>query len=246
MKKEFWRDWKRKTKLEERAIKSLKIGKKLILQEIPNSKIHSIYIKGSFFRRELDSKSDVDFEVIVKDNKLLKKVQRLHEQNKGRYKPDIGIGVLSLWELENNKRFEKSKKLQSSPYTFLRQVEHYKLIFGKKLDLKIYSHKKDDKKYLKNRIKTFRKLFLPLYRKKEIYFSGLIKQVFWLVESEERAKGKNPSPSWKKLAKSIKNKKHIVHDTLKLRLHKTKDEKIRERYVGKLEKHLDKLEKEAD
>jgi len=245
MKKEFWRDWKRKTKLEEAAIKSLKIGKKLILQEIPNSKIHSIYVKGSFVRREMNNKSDVDIVVIVNDNKYIKDIKDLYEKTKGKHKPDMGIGAHSLWELKNNKRFGKSKKLRASPYTFIRQIERYKLIFGKKLNPITYSKKVDDKRYLENRIKTFRNLFIPLYGEKKIGFLDLIKQVFWLVESEERAKSRNPPHNWKKLAKSIKNKNHIVQDSLRLRLKPTKDKKIRERYLRKLEKHLDKLEKAA-
>ena len=36
--KEFYDLWKRKTKLEERAIKSLKAGKKIILKHIPKKR----------------------------------------------------------------------------------------------------------------------------------------------------------------------------------------------------------------
>jgi predicted nucleotidyltransferase len=67
---EFWKDWKKKTKLEKSAIESLKIAKKIILSEIPKEKIVAIYVKGSFVRREMDEKSDVDTAIILKESKL--------------------------------------------------------------------------------------------------------------------------------------------------------------------------------
>ena len=69
---EFWKDWKRKNKLEESAIKSIKTARKIILSEIPKEQIVAIYAKGSFVRREMNKKSDVDFVNILKRKKYLK------------------------------------------------------------------------------------------------------------------------------------------------------------------------------
>ncbi len=60
MKQEFYQDWKRKTRLEESAIKSLKEGRKIILNNLPKEQIVAIYAKGSFPRREMNKNSDVD------------------------------------------------------------------------------------------------------------------------------------------------------------------------------------------
>ncbi len=54
MKTDFWKDWKRKTKLEEAAITSIKAGKKILLSNLPKDKIVAIYVKGSFVMRELN------------------------------------------------------------------------------------------------------------------------------------------------------------------------------------------------
>ncbi len=244
MKQEFWRDWKRKTKLEENAIKTLKASKKLILNKIPKSKINSIYVKGSFIRREMNKKSDVDMVVIINDNKYLKKVEKLAKDYTKSFKPEVGISVMSLWEIEKNKHFYKSNKPKSKPYLFLKKVDKYKLIYGKKIDPKRYPQK-EIKDLLQRRVRTFRDTFIPLYhrKKKEIGFSGLIKQVFWLVELDEEFKREKAAHTWKKLNKSIKNKTHIIHLAYKYRLNKPKDKRLRDAFVKKLEKYLDKLEK---
>lgn len=242
MKREFWKGWKRKTKLEEAGIKSVKIAKKIILKNIAKSKINSIYVKGSFIRRELVKKSDVDIVVIVNNNLYIKKVKILSKKVLGKYKPDIGISVHSLWELENNKYFiEPSKKLRGKPDLFVKKVKHYKLIFGKEIDSKKYPQRKN-KKNLKSRIKTFRETFIPLCEKKKIGFDDLIKQVFWLVELEEDIKGNNPPDTWKKLDKSIKNKNHIMHLAYKYRITRTKDKTKRRRFIKRLETYLNRLE----
>ncbi|MBA7599193.1 hypothetical protein ES703_06220 [subsurface metagenome] len=240
--REFWKAWKRKTKLEIEAIKTLKGAKKLILKKIPKSKINSLYVKGTFIRREMNRKSDVDIVVIVKDNKYLKKVDGLAKECEGKYKPEVGISVRSLWELENNKHFEKTKKLRGRPDLFIKKVDNYKLIFGRKINPKKYPSR-DDKKDLEVRIRTFRKTFIPLYRKKEMGFAEIIKQVFWLVELEKKVEDKNPPETWKKLDKSIKDKNHIMHIAYRYRLNKPKDKRKRENFIKKLEKYLKKLER---
>jgi predicted nucleotidyltransferase len=245
MKKEFWRDWKRVTKLEKDAIKVLKFAKKLILKNIPKKDIVAIYVKGSFPRREMNKWSDIDPTVILRTNRNIKKVKKLAKKYKKKLKPELNLGALSLWELKNNKHFYKSKKPRGSPYLFIRKVKDFKLICGKKINPEDYP-KREDKEFLKKRIKTFYNLFIPMYKEKkplDIGFSGLLKQVFWIVELEEQVKGNNPPASWKKLAKSIKDKNHIIHDTLKYRLKKTKDKKLRRAYINKLKRYLKKLEK---
>jgi len=244
MNQEFYKNWKRKTKLEETTIKTLKAVKKRILKEIPKEKIHSIYVKGSFPRREMNKKSDLDLVAIVNDNKDIKFVKKFYKKYRYSYTPEINLGVLSLWELKNNKRRYKSKKPQARPYLFIKHLRIYKLIYGKAINPEDYILK-DSKIYLKNRIKTFYELFLPLHRKKEFGFGELIKQVFWLIEVEQEAKGKKAPNSWKALDKSIKEKNHIIHNTYKYRKKPTKDKKLRAKYIKDLRFYLIKLKKEV-
>ena len=229
MTKEFYKLWKRKTKLEEQAIKSLKSARKMILKNIPNREIFAIYVKGSFIRREMNQKSDVDMVVIIKENKNIKKVEKVSKKSQNKYNPKVGISVHSLWELKKNKHFGKTQKLRAKPDLFIKKVKHYKLIFGEKIAYEKYPSR-TDKENLKARIKAFKEIFIPYYQKKKMGFGELIKQVFWIVELEQEINGHNPPHHWKRLAKSIKDKKHIIHETLKLRLTPNKDKKIRNAY----------------
>jgi predicted nucleotidyltransferase len=234
---EFWKDWKGKTKLEESAIRSIKAARRLILREIPKEQIIAIYAKGSFIRREMTKKSDVDTLTILKESKFLKKLKKLEEKYQDKYKPNIQFSGLSLWELKHDKPVKSKEGIKGLPSRTLKHIEDYKILYGKKIKKEDFIQK-HPKEYLRNTIHAFKHIFLPMYKEKKFGFSQIIKQVFWLVEEEQILKGKNPPHNWKKLARSIKNKNHIIHDALKLRLRPTKDKKIRAKFIKKLNKYL--------
>lgn len=241
--KEFWKDWKNKTKIEEDAIKVIKFARERILENIPKEEIVSIYVKGSFVRREMNKKSDVDLLIILKRSKFLKKIKRLEKENKNKFKPEVSFSVYTLWEMKVGRRIKMSKG-RAAPSRMIKHLPYYQLIYGKELNASKF-FKGDDKKIIRGMTKFFKNNFIPKYEEglPEFGFSQLIKQVFWLTENEQRALGKNPPHSWKELDKSIKDKNHIVHDTLRLRLYPTKDKKIRAKYISKLKRYLDKLER---
>lgn len=240
--KEFWKDWKKITPLEKQAIKTLKSGEKIILKNIPKKEIIAIYVKGSFVRREMNEKSDVDTLTIVKSSKTLPKLRKLEEKYRDAFKPQIQFSGYSIWELKNNKRSGAGKKLRASPSRAVVHLDNYKLIYGKPLKKEELASGTEIG-HLKGMINAFKDIFLPGYKEKKMGFSEIVKQVFWLVEFEQRARGKIPPNSWKKLAKLIKDKDHIIYDTLRLRLHPTKDKKIRRGYITKLKGYLKKLDK---
>jgi len=239
---EFLKDWKRKSKLEVAAIKSLKIAREIILKNLPKEEIIAIYAKGSFVRREMNKKSDVDTSTIVKHSKWLKKLKQLQKKYGDEYTPKIEFTGYSLWELKNNKKSKIGKKNRPAPSRAVHHLEHYKLIYGEVLKKEKF-FQGDNKKRLKSMIDVFRITFLPNYKEKKLGFSSILKQTFWLVENEQKAKGKNPPHHWAKMAKSIKDEKHIIHDLLKLRKKSTKDKKERAKFINKLSKYLSELEK---
>ena len=239
---EFWKDWKRKTKLEQAAIRSLKIAKKIILQNIPKEEIVSIYAKGSFVRREMNKKSDIDTSTIVKHSKWLKKLKLLQKEYRDQFEPKLEFTGYSIWELKNNKKAKIGKSDRPAPSRAVQHLEHYKLIYGKKLKKEDY-FQGDDKKRLKTMINVFRSIFLPGYKDKKLGFSGIIKQTFWLVENDLKARGMNPPHHWEKMAKYINNDEHIINDVLRFRKKPTKDEKERAKFIRKLNRYLDELEK---
>lgn len=239
---EFWKDWKRKTKLEESAIKSIKIARKLILAELPKEQIVAIYAKGSFVRREMNQKSDVDTTTIVKESRYLKSLKVVEEKYLHKYKPQIQFSGYSLWELKHNKRVLSGKKLRASPSRMVQHLKHYRLLYGKQLRKEEF-HQGPPKGHLRGMVFAFKNIFLPGYKEKKFGFSEVAKQVFWLVENEQIWKGKNPPYHWKRLAKSIKDKNHIIHDALRLRLKPTKDKAERKEFIRKLKAYLSELEK---
>jgi len=240
--KDFWENWKHKTKLEIAAIQSLKQAKRIILENIPKSKIVAIYVGGSFIRREMIKKSDVDTWTIVSDNNLLKRFDKLKECRLA-HNPPISLSGWSLWELKEGKRYLKPSKEKMSPYRFIKRLRDYILIYGKPLDLSKFKTR-SDKEDLKSLIGAFNKKFFPLYEQGKFGFSEILNQIFWVVELEQKIKGKKTPYSWKKLEKSIKDKNHIIHDTLRFRVKRIKDKKKRARFIIRLKHYLKDLEKE--
>jgi len=241
MKKEFWKDWKRKTKLEEAAIVSLKKALNILLKNLPKKEIVAIYVKGSFVRREMTKKSDVDTVTILKESKYLKNLRKLEEKYRSKYYPQIEFSGYSIWELKHNKRAASGKKVRASPSRAVQHLDNYKLLYGKQLRKEDFASGTDIG-HLKSMIKVFHNLFLPGLKEKKFGFSDIIKQVFWLIENEQRVRGNNAEHSFKKLVKSIKDKDHIVHDAYRLRLKPTKDKKIRAQFISKLKRYLKELE----
>ena len=72
--REFWKSWKKVNELEKAAIKSVKIAEKIIFKTLPKKKIISIYVGGSFVRRDMDKWSDVDLWTITSDVNLATKI----------------------------------------------------------------------------------------------------------------------------------------------------------------------------
>lgn len=239
MKNYPWDEWKKKTKQEKEAEKSLALAKKIILKNIPNKEIVSIYVGGSFLRREMNEKSDVDLWVIVKDTKLLERIRKLGEEHRHDREPFLGISGYSIEELKIGEQLDG--KLRPNPSRFLKRLDTMVLIYGKALNPKNFKMRAD-KGELNKLIKAFNNIFLPLYYKGELGFSYIIKQVFWLVELEQKVEGKKWEHSFKGMAELIKNKNHIIHDALKFRSEKIKDKKRREKFITKLKRYLKDLQ----
>ena len=238
MKYEFWRDWKRKSKLEEDAIRSIRVAKKIILDNIPKEEIIAIYVKGTFVRRELNKHSDVDTVTILRTSKYIKRLKSLSKKYKHEFKPPFQLGAYSLSELKTGKKLKDSS--QTHPGRFVKHLKHNKIIYGEALSsdgLFTRSHEKD----LLGLAKALRKIFIPQYEKGDVGFSSINKQVFWIVENEKRVAGREPVHNWKKLARSVKLRGHPVHEALSFRLKPDKDPVRRKRFIKKLKVYLDKV-----
>ena len=238
--KDFWENWKDKTDIEKRAIEAVERARQLILKSVPLEELVAIYVKGSFVRRELNEKSDVDTVTILKTNKYRKKIEKLDKEHKQDPNPRLELSSFSLWELQNNEHFYTDSKLRAKPDRFVARIECYRPIYGNPLDTTGFKVRSPSEA-LANLKQAFGKSFIPSYRQGKFSFQELIKQVFWLVELNEQVKGKKIKDSWRRLASSIKDKDHIIHESYRLRLHPTKDPAIREDYVRRLTGYLGEL-----
>ena len=241
-KKEFWREWKNKTPLEQRAIKSIRKAKRILFTKISKEEIHSIYLKGSFVRREMKEKSDVDFVPIVYDNKTLNPILKLQGEQKKELKP-TELLPLSLWELKNRKRYHARKEKGPKGAPSIDEFVRFRLIWGKGLKVCDFPARRPEDR-LRGLIKAWKTIFIPLYEKEVFTFDQIIKQVFWLAEYEQMVKGKPHTHSWKSLVASVKEKSHPVHDAWKLRSNPAKDKRTHSRFISKMKSHLKRLEKQ--
>jgi len=234
----FWTHWEKITPLEKLAIKAINLAMKLIIKSVPAKALVAVYIKGSFVRREMKAGSDVDIVPIVTENKYEKSIFAV---NCPEIYPAI-VAPLSLWELKNNKLWAKNNTPRARPDRFVRKLKNFGLIYGKPLDILSFKVRAE-KEALRALIKAFRKSFIPLYEKGKIGFSELVKETFWLVESEHEALGRKVPHSFKGISEIIKDKNHIAKDAYALRLHSTKDKTVRAKFIRKLRVYLGKLDK---
>lgn len=239
----FWESWDNINNVERRAIESLEKAVDFLFENVPKRDIHSIYVKGSFVRREMNGKSDVDIVPIVEDDKTLKKILDLDKKNGSIYWPS-DFAPISIPEFEKNRRTFQVESPKARPDQFLSYLKNHKLIYGIPLEKEKYPTR-NTKERLTGLLKGFES-FISLYQNKEFSFSGLIKGVFWLTDLEIELNGEEPPGSWRELDKYVKDKSHIIHETYQLRLQPTKDKQKREEYMIKLSNYIGKLKGNLD
>ncbi|MBS3147848.1 hypothetical protein J4219_03105 [Candidatus Woesearchaeota archaeon] len=239
---DFWKDWKRTSKIEQNAIRAVEKARQLLIKSIPKNKLVAIYIKGSFVRREMLPTSDVDMVPIVNDNRYLNKIITLDKENRKLYSP-AELLPLSLWEIKNQKRYPHRDETGPKGAPSIDQFTTHKLIWGKELDVSKYPSRTKSGRF-KGLLSAFNTTFLPLYEQKQLGVKELTKQIFWLTDLEQHIDGKKPSHKWKELARASP-KKHIVRDAWKLRNTVKPTEQQKMKFLRKLKAHLKTLELKA-
>jgi predicted nucleotidyltransferase len=224
------------SELKTKADISLRKAKELILQTIPNEEIISIYIKGSYVQDELTSNSDVDLVVILKTEKYLPVIYELTDKFGITTIPSFQIVSYTLNELLTGERATNRTKNITPVSSFVKHMDMLPLIYGSKPSGKLFT--RTNEKDFSTHISAFKNSFLPEYYAGKFKFDELIKQVFWLVEREQRTLGRNPEYSWQKLADSIEDKNHIIHSALKLRRQTNITQEEKDLFIEKLNSYL--------
>jgi len=238
MKYDFWIGWKNKTGLEIDAIEKVKLARDLVIKLVPKKALVSIYIKGSFVRREMKEGSDVDMVPIVSEYKYQGNVW---EANVPEVQPVV-IVPLSLDEFRDNKLYSKSDEypdMRALPDRFLAKLNSFKLIYGQTFNLNDFPIR-TDLEVLKDEIKIIRGGYLPAYEANKTKF--FLKEVFWLVELELKVRGIKVEHSFQGILKAVKDKDHIIHQAFAFRLvNGTQSEK--KAFIINLKKYLNYLDK---
>lgn len=234
----FWNSWKKKSVTEKRYIDALQRSLKWLKEQPFAKDILAVYVKGSFAYRELNDKSDIDLVPIMKDEKSLNLLREIRNRNKDILKP-VDILPFALGELEQNKYFkEPLPGTKGKPDQFTLLLSEHKIVYGKPLNSKGWKVRSDQKIYEALR-DVIRDTQLPMYERRDFAFSQLIKQVMHLIWWEERLQGKKILSSWNAMNKSLPEHK-LLQQTIRFRLHPTKDNKMREKYITQVKEYLEK------
>ena len=205
---DFWESWTDITPVEQQAIEATKRARELIIKSVPKEALEAIYVKGSMLRREMKPKSDVDMVPVVMKNSDEKAAWRV---NVVEILP-VMVVPLSLEEFANNQLATKSDfayDFRARPDRFLRFIGSYKLIYGKPLNPNLYPQR-EDKTVLADEISTIKRM-IPLLESGQIDLQTVVKELFWLVETEQLIKGVALPHSFKGIADSVSDPSHIIH-----------------------------------
>lgn len=226
--------------LKQRANISIEKAKELILKSIPKNEIFSIYLKGSFVQDEMLSDSDVDVVVILKSEEYLPLVYNLTEEYGNSVNPPFLIVAYTMQELETGEKASNRTKNTTAVSRFNKHLDSLPLIYGTRPDGKLFM--RTDEKDLAINIQNFRTMYIPDYKGGNFEFKQLVKQVFWLVEAEQRLKGLKPGYSWWALADATGDTDHIIHLALAYRKQYDISKQEQDDFIDMLERYLNDLE----
>lgn len=225
----------------ERAGASIEEAKKIILENIPKEEIVSIYLKGSFVQEEMNEGSDVDVVVILKTDTYLSAVYELTSKYGKTTNPPFQAVAYVVPELQTGKDSPKRERKTTSVSRFGKHISSLPLIYGNAPDFEIF--KRTDEKDFSINLNVFRDKFIPEYEKGLFGFDELVKQVFWLVEAEQRLKGKDVGYSWQKLIDTVEDKDHIIHQALELRRKNEVSDEEKMSFLEKLKDYISSFDK---
>lgn len=228
--------------LKEKADISLSKAKETILKSIPSEDIVSIYVKGSYVQDELQQDSDVDVVVVLKSDQYLTAVYELTEKFGDTTEPPFQIVAYTLEELQTGKWSSNRTKNPTTISALVKHLDQLQILYGSKPEGKLFT--RTDIKDLTALMSAFEKSFLPDFEKGTLKFNEIVKQVIWLTEREQRARGIVPDYSWKKLANSIEDENHIIHLALKLRKQMEVSKEERDVFIEKLKNYVEDLKEE--
>ena len=214
----FWRFWIRKTE-QERSFIIATIGyTEELLKRVNEQNLISIYIHGSFPRRDLRRGSDIDYVVITDDNVDLAKLKDLGKYFSNEYKRkldvDINLNFYTITELRTGTfQHNNSFGRRLPPWKFIDHLSSSQIFYGQKLHENDFYQKKPDEK-LKIAWELAAKYLNESWGDKEVSRLVLVsKFVMELIYQIENYRGSVRTKYIKKdLVKWFEsNEDHIIH-----------------------------------
>src|SRR6056297_161798 len=229
-----WKYWKNKTQIEKDAIDSMLKAKDYILKNIPKKEIVSIYVYGSFAKRKITKKSDLDILVVLKSDDSLEFVEDTITNAVKLSNVELDISTISLNEIKH-KKIKKEKRKYTPPWFFPPLApDNFYLIYGIETFQNKFSREDLIDRYVKS-IKTSISLYYGSW--KPSYWFSLLKVLYYLVEDECFIKEDNfiykrksfDLFTYNSLENLIKEKDHIIHKVIKYLKNSEREADIKER-----------------
>ena len=134
----FWRFWMNKTEQEKDFIIAMIGYTRVLLKKVKKKHIISIYVHGSFPRRDLRPGSDIDYKIITDDDADLDMLKNLRYELADEYKKKTGVPInlsfYTLTELMTGKFLnDNAYKRKLPPWKFVDHLGSAKLFYGQKL-----------------------------------------------------------------------------------------------------------------
>ncbi|MBU0460548.1 MAG: nucleotidyltransferase domain-containing protein [Nanoarchaeota archaeon] len=186
--RKFWRFWFWKTKQEKKYIKAcLEAYNKRF--GISPDKILSVYVGGSFARRELVDKSDIDFFIIIKNDEDLAKLIKLRNKELLIDEIEMCIHIYSLGELESQEfKAPRVKGRKGPPREVLADLTECEFLGGTPLDLHGIAEIPPDDEMLRSTLRKAKGMLIKQRGEVQWWLKGIAKHMFLVVHFEARVR----------------------------------------------------------
>lgn len=215
----------------------LEVAKGHLFARIPESEIIALYVKGSQVHGMTNKDSDVDFVVILKQEKDVAAVYEVSKRAGTTTKPLFSISAYVLSELQTGKLIPDRPPIPGVS-RFVKHLDSLALVFGERPPEPLF--RRSDEKDLEVNVRNFFNIYIPGYESGEYTFKDMVKQVLWLAEAEARVLGATVAHSWQDSV-AVLPSGHIAHIALRYRLEGSPDSEAQETFIAHLKMHLEQL-----
>ena len=220
--------------------------------ENTDGKLVSLYVIGSFLSKEMTESSDIDLVGVMESSFDFRKEGRINKVLNGSVgsRHRIDLGTMSYEEFFGGPQQGSLMKHVELPI-FLNFLKRAGLIYGRRINFdKLPIKPASPREELRYHVKVFDQ-YKGKFRKKDrlapdFAFRDFIKIIFYISNLElQLTRCLTPRRSYSGIVKAFaRNKTHIVHYSLQLRLKRTISKKEKESWLNLAERYVGKMRTE--